>query len=260
MKKLKFIFERTLTFENNVGMHYFSLRCIPHHTKMQEVHEINFEMSPYASLAKSKDCFGNHLYTGCIKRPHNHFYFHVDGIVSVKGEPLVDENLVGLFKYPSSYTQIAGDLTSYYNGLKIPKFYNDLEKAVFLMEELNDEMYYETQCTDIHTTAAQAFEIKKGVCQDYAHIFLALCRAEKIPARYVAGFILGEGETHAWVEVYSEGLWYGLDPTHNSSIDDTYIKLAIGRDYGDCNIDKGLFYGNTTQKQEIMVKVETCDD
>lgn len=260
MKKLKFMYERTLTFEDKVGTHYFSLKCIPPQTNVQQVGGLNFAISPYTSLLKTKDVFGNNLYTGCIKELHDHFCFQVKGEVCIKEGPTINEKLVPLFKYPSTYTALEGKLEQYDKSLRIPKFYKPLDEAIFLMETLSEQMHYEANCTDIHTTGAEAFLLGKGVCQDYAHVFLALCRARQIPAKYVAGFIVGEGETHAWTEVYSEGLWYGLDPTHNCRVDDTYIKLATGRDYGDCNIDKGLFYGNTMQRQEIMVKVEECYD
>ena len=260
MKKLKFIYERRLLFQNEVEQHYFSLRCIPLQNELQQINHLDFEMSPYEGLSQSKDSFGNHLYTGCIKKPHNQFYFRVEGQAMVQGGPCKDEKLVSLFKYPSQYTQLEGQLKNYFETLDIPAFHQVLDKALFLMQALSHEMTYETGYTDIHTTASMAFELRKGVCQDYAHIFLSLCRGAYIPARYVVGFMLGEGETHAWVEVYSDGLWYGLDPTNNTYVDDTYIKLAVGRDYGDCNIDKGLFYGYTRQKQEIMVRVEACYD
>lgn len=92
--------------------------------------------------------------------------------------------------------------------------------------------------------------------QDYAHIMIALLRHAGIPARYVNGLMIGEGYTHAWVEIYTGEGWYGLDPTNNLHVDDYYIKLAHGRDYKDCILDKGRFLGIAQQKQEIYVKVE----
>ena len=77
-----------------------------------------------------------------------------------------------------------------------------------------------------------------------------------IPARYVNGLMIGEGYTHAWVEAYLEDGWYGFDPTNNLHIDDYYIKLAHGRDYRDCTVDKGCFLGSAAQKQKIYVNVE----
>ena len=76
------------------------------------------------------------------------------------------------------------------------------------------------------------------------------------PARYVAGMMLGEGASHAWVEVWLDGGWQGMDPTNNRLADETYIKLTHGRDFGDGSIDRGRFLGFAGQSQEICVKVE----
>ena len=94
-----------------------------------------------------------------------------------------------------------------------------------------------------------------GVCQDYSHILLSLCRMERIPARYVVGLLMGEGLSHAWVEVCSGGRWIALDPTNNLVVDDQHIKISSGRDYKDCMINQGLFVGRTTQRQDVHVSV-----
>ena len=99
-------------------------------------------------------------------------------------------------------------------------------------------------------------EMGKGVCQDYAHILIALCHMDGIGARYVVGFMIGEGATHAWVEIMCGGYWYGLDPTNNLMVDETYIKLSHGRDYNDCTVVRGSFYRQASQHQEVYVSVE----
>ena len=81
-------------------------------------------------------------------------------------------------------------------------------------------------------------------------------RAAHIPARYVNGFIEGEGATHAWVEVYDDGAWWGIDPTHNRPIEWGYIKLSHGRDAEDCPVNRGVFTGAASQTAEIRVIVE----
>ena len=93
-----------------------------------------------------------------------------------------------------------------------------------------------------------------GVCQDYAHILISMCRLSGIPARYVAGMMVGEGASHAWTEVWLDGGWTGVDPTHNRPVDETYIKLAHGRDFGDGAIDKGCFIGSATQRQQMCIR------
>ncbi|TMC94633.1 MAG: transglutaminase family protein [Chloroflexi bacterium] len=113
---------------------------------------------------------------------------------------------------------------------------------------VHNALSYEHGATGIHTTAAQALALGRGVCQDYAHLMLALCRLCGLPARYVSGHLLGEGGTHAWVEILvpapelpSEALALALDPTHGCETDLHYITVAVGRDYYDVAPTSGTF-------------------
>ena len=117
-------------------------------------------------------------------------------------------------------------------------------------------MTYQTGVTNVRTTAGEAAQNKTGVCQDYAHIFLALCRMMKIPARYVSGLPVGEGASHAWVEIWFDGKWHGYDPTRNCHVDETYLRFCTGRDFHDCPIEAGVFWGNCIQNQKVYTKVE----
>ena len=109
---------------------------------------------------------------------------------------------------------------------------------------------------DIYVLYREALLQGKGVCQDFAHTMLAMCRIFGIAARYVSGFMEGEGYTHAWIEYYHLGSWFGFDPTHNRPADPGYIKLSHGRDYNDCAIDKGVFKGLAQQEMEVYLRVE----
>ena len=94
------------------------------------------------------------------------------------------------------------------------------------------------------------------MCQDYSHILISLCHMEKIPARYVVGMLEGEGLSHAWVEIYENGMWIGLDPTNDLVVGEQHIKVSSGRDYGDCTINQGIFTGAANQTQTASVVVE----
>ena len=109
--------------------------------------------------------------------------------------------------------------------------------------------------TNVMTTAGEAFADGKGVCQDYAHVLITLCRMAGMPARYVSGLFVGEGASHAWTEIWMDGLWYGIDPTHNCPADEKYLKLCIGRDYSDCPLERGVFSGWAKQTQKVFTKV-----
>ena len=111
-----------------------------------------------------------------------------------------------------------------------------------------NEMAYEHGVTGVRTTAAEAFARRRGVCQDYAHVMLTVCRLCGLPARYVSGHLLGEGGTHAWVEVMlpdperaSRYLARAFDPTHGREPGLNYVTVAIGRDYGDVAPTSGTY-------------------
>lgn len=131
--------------------------------------------------------------------------------------------------------------------------------ACAIAHAVHKRLHYVPQSTHVETVAGEAFALNSGVCQDYAHITIALCRMAGIPARYACGYTMGEGESHAWVEVYIHGVWYGLDPTQNRLIHLGYIKVAHGRDSADCPMNRGTFSiaegGSCTQETSISVKV-----
>ncbi|MEX2583284.1 MAG: transglutaminase family protein [Gemmatimonadota bacterium] len=107
-------------------------------------------------------------------------------------------------------------------------------------------MRYGHGWTDVRTTAAEALQIGQGLCQDYAHIMLAICRAAGLPARYVSGHMLGEGGSHAWVEVllwdaYGSYVAVAFDPTHDRRSTAAYITVAVGRDFRDVSPTTGSF-------------------
>jgi transglutaminase-like putative cysteine protease len=105
---------------------------------------------------------------------------------------------------------------------------------------VHEELEYEHGVTDVKTTAAEALALGRGVCQDYAHIMLVLCRLNGLPARYVSGHLLGEGGTHAWLEVLLPApdrtgcaVAVPFDPTHSEQPGLNYLTVAVGRDYAD---------------------------
>lgn len=109
-----------------------------------------------------------------------------------------------------------------------------------------DMMRYGAGVTSVETPAAQALALGQGLCQDYAHIMLALCRAAGVPARYISGHMLGEGGSHAWVEALVPDPAGGLravafDPTNDRRITPAYITVAIGRDYADVSPTSGSY-------------------
>jgi transglutaminase-like putative cysteine protease len=146
------------------------------------------------------------------------------------------------------------------------------KQGLELAQQINDWVYrtvsYAHDVTDIHTTAAEVLALKQGVCQDYAHLMLALCRLCGLPARYVSGHLLGEGGTHAWVEVLvpvagqpALAQAVPFDPTHGRQAGLTYLTISVGRDYFDVAPTSGTFraaYGGqlSTSKRVRITHLE----
>jgi transglutaminase-like putative cysteine protease len=134
--------------------------------------------------------------------------------------------------------------------------------AVKIGRHVYSTFAYEPASTHVHTNAAEALKERRGVCQDYAHVMIAMCRSLGIPARYVSGYFHNDktGDeieaSHAWVEIFLPHFgWKGFDPTHDRETDTRYIKLAIGRDYGDIRPVSGTYRGRGTQRMEVEVQV-----
>jgi transglutaminase-like putative cysteine protease len=126
----------------------------------------------------------------------------------------------------------------------------DEELAWECMGRVYKEMRYLPGSTGVATPASDALAGRMGVCQDFAQVMLAICRAAGLPARYVSGHLEGEGQMHAWVEVlYSAAdgplTWHPLDPTHDRIAAAGYVTIAVGRDYADVSPISGHCYGPT---------------
>ena len=260
MRKLRFEYSMELKFSSPVSSHYFALRCVPGDSLRQKIMLSECRVSPADYTSAGQDGFGNLKISGCCAGPHDSFGYSIAGEALVQGMTVQKGSLHPMYRYPSKYTEFEPEVRKFGEAVteacRREKAESVKEKAVCAMNWLYTHFSYPPGVTDIGTTAAQALRLGKGVCQDYAHIMTAAMRYMGIPARYVNGMMIGEGSTHAWVEIYTDGGWYGLDPTNNLHIDDYYIKLAHGRDYADCVVDKGVFLGGASQEQKIYVNVE----
>lgn len=256
MKRLKFEYRTIATFDKNVTDQSFCLRCIPKEEERQHLEWYKIEIHPDVFVQVDQDYWGNKTVEGFIIDPHDHFEFRCYGEVTVDlSRPRKSWNPI--FKYSTKFTQASPEMKQFSEILLEDKENeNSLSKALYLMNGLYKVFEYKKNVTDILTTAAQAFMLGQGVCQDYAHMLTAMCLCMNIPARYVAGFMLGEGHTHAWTEIFSDGSWYGLDPTNNLMVDETYIKVAHGRNAMDCSVIRGVFKGFAKESQSIYVNVE----
>lgn len=138
-----------------------------------------------------------------------------------------------------------------------------LEAANKLNEYVYNHFQYIKGVTTVETTLDEIWQLKAGVCQDFAHILLAMLRMIDIPARYVSGYVCpnkngmrGEGATHAWVEAYIPFYgWLGFDPTNNCIANELHVRLAVGRSFMDCSPVKGTYKGTANHRLDVGVSV-----
>lgn len=139
------------------------------------------------------------------------------------------------------------------------------DQASALMAWIHREFRYEPGVTSVNTHLEEAFEMRHGVCQDFSHVMLGLCRSVGIPARYASGYLyngprdslVGAQASHAWTEVYLPAAgWIGFDPTNNTLADERYVKIAVGRDYEDVAPVRGNYHGTGHCRMEVQVEVE----
>ncbi len=142
-----------------------------------------------------------------------------------------------------------------------------------VVRQVNDAVYeaieYVPRSTRVDSPVDDALKSRQGVCQDYAHIMIALVRRAGIPCRYVSGYLFHrsgaqtrstEGATHAWVEAWLPGLnWVGFDPTNRTIATETHVRTAVGRDYADVPPTRGMFRGDAATQLTVAVRVAPSD-
>jgi transglutaminase-like putative cysteine protease len=205
------------------------------------------DVSPHAAMHDGRDAFGNAVATFFARRIERSIEFAHWSIVSrnrcehrLPASALVTEAV----RVPTALTAADEALRAATRTLRAA-----YEAPAALADAINAfvarEMHYVAGSTTVETTAAAAFERRSGVCQDFAHVMLALARRCGLAARYVSGHLVGEGGTHAWVEVLvpdgAGALVLAYDPTHARRVDMRYVVIAVGRDYADVAPTSGVF-------------------
>ena len=253
MRRLNFYYDILLEFGEPVISHAFVLRCVPPSFPGQEILDVALDLAPRVSYACQRDGFGTLLQIGRIDDPHDRFRYTVRGTVRTDLSRRLAESCHPVFRFPSAYTAVGPEVSDYLRGLRLPEA--AAERAWALVQAVRARMTYIPGETGVATTAAQALASGRGVCQDFAHVYLALARQAGLSARYVNGLTEGDIASHAWCEVWLDGVWTGIDPTRGRWTDESYIRFGVGRDFGDCPMERGVFLGLTDQRQRVFMQV-----
>ena len=258
MSVLHFEYKMEINYEEYISRCFFTIKCIPREDARQHLLGIELSVLPETEYSMGEDSFGNRQIYGCETEPHKQFVFRAAGDVEILQtdyeEP--EDEMTGLFRVPHGRCVPGSALSEYYRSQNFSGCQNHYEICMELMHRLYRDFSYVPGITRVDTTADEAWKLGRGVCQDYAHIYITLLRMAGIPARYVCGLIIGEGASHAWAEAFCGGRWVAFDPTNDCVILDHYIKLGHGRDAADCAINRGLMWNGGAQSQKISVLVE----
>jgi transglutaminase-like putative cysteine protease len=173
---------------------------------------------------------------------------------------------------PSSLVPEHPELVRLADGFRPADVADTFDAAHALSQEVHTSLVYTPDVTTTTSTVEEVLERRAGVCQDFAHVLIGLCRAAGIPARYVSGYVLAHHPTvsnlaageatpttsHAWAEAYSPTHgWRGFDPANNIVADEHHVKVAVGRDYGDVPPTRGTFRGRAEQVLTVEVTVSS---
>lgn len=262
MKCLYFDYYMQIDYTDLVSTCNYTIKCIPQTNCRQQIEDLSIDMFPQNKYCYGKDGLGNCQIYGTNDTPHKTFYFHITGKATTglsEVEEEENDSLTMIFKHPYGLNVAGEGLKAYYAQIireEKLEGQNELSRALQMMHRLHKDYAYVPGSTDIRTSAEEAFGLGHGVCQDYAHILIALLHQADIPARYVTGLIVGEGASHAWVEILVDGKWIGLDPTNDVPVTTEHIKIGVGRDARDCMINRGIMRGGGFHTQKVSVNVK----
>jgi transglutaminase-like putative cysteine protease len=235
--RLLFEYKFEIAFSAPVTEHAFAVIASPHSS--QRVEGLKVELKNYNA---TMDGFGNRIFFGEINESHEKLSYSCKGAL-IQGLEDTDSTNAAVFLQSTALTPFCKELDKYDNKLNL-KHKTPLEKAKFVVSFIFGHFTYERGHTDHRSSIVEILTHEKGVCQDFAHLMIAIMRLEGVPSRYASGLCEGEGESHAWVECLIDGVWLGFDPTHNCLCSEgAYVKFAHGRDYDDCTPNKGTFKG-----------------
>jgi len=279
----------TYRYSYPVSLSYHNMHLKPRDwSGIQHISNFSMEIEPNPmDFSERTDFFGNFAQSFSIQEPHEEFTILTQFEARViSNPPPIDQLSITCaqvrnalhgdtstrmlhalqYIYPSQLTRSDNEITEW-----ATRFFPDkrpfMEGVLELNQTLKAEIKFDATATEVNTTVSDFFKLKKGVCQDFAHLMITALRSQDLPARYVSGYILTfpkEGEerlegadaSHAWVSVFVPGYgWIDIDPTNNLVVDDQHIRIAAGRDFNDVSLIKGSVTGGGDTKIDVEVTV-----
>ena len=273
-----------LDYDGEVTEGVMDVRLGPLGDAHQRWERHDLRVAPSGSIRRYQDGFGNAAALVTVPRIHSYVEVISTGIVETlldnpftpptgRPRPLTSAEQYDYLR-PSKHVAIGEEVVALATQHRPASAADAFESVRALTNLIYAGFSYEKDVTTIGTTVSEVIDSKRGVCQDFAHVLLALCRALEIPARYVSGYLVigseapalegrpprGAGASHAWVEAWTltHG-WRGFDPTNNVLASESHVKMAIGRDYADVPPSRGVYRGSAPETLSVEVTTKTLD-
>lgn len=265
MMRLRIEHATGFTYQGEVGASYNEARMLPNSTDSQFVLSSQLDIEPSTSVNQYLDYFGTRVASFDVLAAHSALSITARSLVEVRPRPLeftdiswdalareAERSIGTVEMMGSSPRTVAHPEVAEIARSIAAQHEHPARAAHAIAEAVGDAVEYMHGITGVHSTAAEAWAERKGVCQDIAHITLGALREVGIPARYVSGYlhpnanaevgVAVTGESHAWVEWFA-GDWQGFDPTNNAEIGDRHVLIGRGRDYNDIPPLRGVYAG-----------------
>jgi transglutaminase-like putative cysteine protease len=254
---------------------YNEARMTPLSSSRQHVLEATLHTSPIASQLTYLDYFGSAVTAFDLHERHRQLEVTAEALVEVSISPARDISLsleelaspavvdrYSEYLVARARTALPDEL---HKELSVETKGCDVDQVVaHALSFVRDRVAYVSGSTHVTTTALESWTQKSGVCQDLSHLMISLLRGQRVPARYVSGYLhpradatVGEtvlGQSHAWVEYFC-GEWIGVDPTNGDDIGLQHVVVAKGRDYGDVPPLKGIYHGAPSRALGVTVEI-----
>ena len=272
------------TYASPVSESLMEVRMQPRSEETQRCLRFELGIHPRARVLGYRDYLGNSIHHFNVPARHGQLTVTARAHVQMDPPPAMPETLPDQawtmidtwaqngehwdFRCPSRFAVWNAPLLDYARGLgaAAERAHDPLTTVRQVMAGVHKDFEYVPKSTRVDSPIDDALRARKGVCQDFAHVMIAIVRRLGLPARYVSGYIaprasgdragLVASATHAWVEVlFPEVGWLGFDPTNNSDAEGRHIRVAIGRDYADVPPTRGVFKGTSASQLEVSVDV-----
>jgi len=260
-------------------------RMQPRSEDNQRCLQFSLNVVPYADTSSYVDFLGNVVHTFDIPATHVDLHITAEALVEVDppASPSADAPSVTWvevdhlrsqsefwdYLHPSRFVQPTPLLITFMAELDASRNRPPLATLQALNGDIYTSFQYAPQSTRVDSPIDEAITERKGVCQDLAHIMIAIVRQLGIPCRYVSGYLYhrrqdhdrsAEDATHAWLEAYLPDVgWIGFDPTNNLMATERHIKVAVGRDYFDVPPSRGVYVGTALETLDVGVRVTLAD-